>query len=206
MAKIDYIIERYQRDWEEILTGTLNPSGGIGSNTLEVGHVITPNFEGIAGKSALFGYDSSSLRLTVDDEDKLKNFNPDYLYFVSDYDKVGNVVTVSGLRLCPVKEWEELEICFDDEYIIKRSKKKNKDPDKLARELTEDYIFDFGDRKLVFRQSYPNSNDFQMFGTNGYETIIRYREEKTNTSFIRIRGTIFLRTTRCSFKKWNVLV
>lgn len=183
MAKIDYIIERYQRDWEEILTGTLNPSGGIGSNTLEVGHIITPNMEGTAGKSALFGYDSSPLRLTVDDEDKLKNFNPDYLYFVSDYDKVGNVVTVSGLRLCPVKEWEELEICFDDEYIIKRSKKKNKDPDKLARELTEDYIFDFGDRKLVFRQSYPNSNDFQMFGTNGYETIIRYREEK-NKYFI----------------------
>lgn len=183
MAEINYIIERYQRDWEEILTGTLNPSGGIGSNTLEVGHIITPNMEGTAGKSALFGYDGSSLRLTVDDEEELQNFNPDYIYFVSDYDKVGNIVTVSGLRLCPVKEWEELEICFDDEYIIKRSKKKNKDPDKLARELTEDYIFDFGDRKLIFRQSYPNSNDFQMFGTNGYETIIRYREEK-NKYFI----------------------
>ena len=183
MAQINYIIDHYQREWEEILTGTLDPSGGIGSNALELGHVITPSVEGTYGRSALFGYGTSSLRLTVDDEDKLKNFNPDYLYFVSDYDKVENVVTVSGLRLCPVKEWEELEVCFDDDYIIKRSKKKSKDPDKLARELTEDYIFEFGDRKLVFRQTYPNSNDFQMFGTNGYETIVRYRDDK-NKYFI----------------------
>ncbi len=183
MAQINYIIDHYQREWEEILTGTLDPSSGIGSNALELGHVITPSVEGTYGRSALFGYGTSSLRLTVDDEDKLKNFNPDYLYFVSDYDKVENVVTVSGLRLCPVKEWEELEVCFDDDYIIKRSKKKSKDPDKLARELTEDYIFEFGDRKLVFRQTYPNSNDFQMFGTNGYETIVRYRDDK-NKYFI----------------------
>lgn len=183
MAKIDYIIERYKREWEEILTGTLNPSGGIGSNNLVLGHIVTPIMEGTAGKSALFGYDASTLRLTVDDEERLKNFNPDYVYFVSDYDKVENIVSVSGLRLCPFKEWEEMEICFDDDYIIKRSKKKNLDPSRLAKDLTENYIFEYGDRKLVFRQSYPNSNDFQMFGVNGFETIIRYREDK-NKYFI----------------------
>lgn len=184
MAKINYIIELYKRDWDEILTGTLDSSGGIGSNSLEVGHIIVPNQEGTVGRSALFGYDSTTLRLTVDDEDMLKGFNPDYIYFISDYDKARNIVTVSGLRLCPIKEWDELEICFDDDYIIKRSKKKSKDPDKLARELTEDYIFELGNRKLIFRQSYPNSNDFQMFGTNGYETIIGYRDDK-NKYFIR---------------------
>ena len=178
MAKINYIIDLYRRDWEEILNGTLNPSGGIGSNDLELGHVVVPNNEGTVGKSALFGYDSSTLRLNVDDEERLRDFNPDYLYFVSEYDKVNNIVTISGLRLCPIKEWEELEICFDDDYIIKRSKQKNQDPEKLARELTEDYMFDHGDRKLIFRKSYPNSNDFQMFGINGYETIIGYRDDK----------------------------
>lgn len=161
-----------------MLTGTLNPSGSIGSNELTTGHILIPNMEGSAGRSALFGYDDKLLRLNVDNEEQLKKFNPDYIYFVSDYDSPTKVVTVSGLRLCPVKEWEKLEVCYDDDYFIKRSKKKNYNPQQLSKNLTETFIFDYNNRKLVFRQSFPNSNDFQMFGANGYETIVGYHDDK----------------------------
>lgn len=182
MAKIEDIIEFYKRHCEEILTGTLDPSsGGIGSNNLTINHIVTFIEEGTYEKSAIFGYesaDNSTLRLRVEDKESLGNFRPDSVYFISDYDKTNNIVTISGLRLCPVKECKTLEICFDDDYIIKRSNKQSKTPEKLTKELTESYIFVYNDRKLIFRQSFPNSNDFQMFGKRGFKSIIQYREDK----------------------------